>query len=98
MQGDGFEIETLINIRVAKSPLIISEVASYESTRLHGVSNLNAVRDGLRVLRMILSERVRRSAASRRSVPLPAFALPYPSASTDSMRSRADTYLATDVA
>ena len=55
-QGDGFEIETLINVRTAQSPLIITEVASFESCRLHGASNLNAVRDGLRVLRVILRE------------------------------------------
>jgi Glycosyl transferase family 2 len=55
--GDGFEVETLINVRTARSPLVVDEVASYESCRLHGVSNLNALRDGLRVLRIIGSER-----------------------------------------
>jgi glycosyltransferase involved in cell wall biosynthesis len=55
--GDGFEIETLINIRVARAGLIVREVASYEHPRIHGVSNLNAFSDGLRVLRTILAER-----------------------------------------
>jgi glycosyltransferase involved in cell wall biosynthesis len=55
-QGDGFEIETLINVRAAQSPLSIAEVASFESCRLHGSSNLNAVRDGLRILRVIVRE------------------------------------------
>jgi glycosyltransferase involved in cell wall biosynthesis len=54
--GDGFEIETLINIRVSAAGLRIAEVPSYEHRRLHGVSNLNAVRDGLRVLRTIFRE------------------------------------------
>jgi glycosyltransferase involved in cell wall biosynthesis len=54
--GDGFEIETLINVRVAASGLKISEVCSYESHRIHGVSNLNAVSDGLRILRTIRRE------------------------------------------
>jgi glycosyltransferase involved in cell wall biosynthesis len=54
--GDGFEIETLINVRVAARGLTISEVHSFESDRIHGVSNLNAVRDGLRVLRTICGE------------------------------------------
>lgn len=54
--GDGFEIETLINIRMAQSPLAVREVASFESCRLHGTSNLNAVRDGLRVLGTIVRE------------------------------------------
>jgi glycosyltransferase involved in cell wall biosynthesis len=54
--GDGFEIETMINVRVAASSLKIAEVFSYEESRIHGVSNLNAVRDGIRVLRTIGSE------------------------------------------
>lgn len=55
--GDGFEVETLINIRIAKAGLIVKEVASYEHPRIHGVSNLNAFSDGIRVLRTILAER-----------------------------------------
>jgi glycosyltransferase involved in cell wall biosynthesis len=54
--GDGFEIETLINVRVAASELRIAEVCSYEANRIHGSSNLNAVRDGIRVLRTICRE------------------------------------------
>jgi glycosyltransferase involved in cell wall biosynthesis len=54
--GDGFEIETLINVRVAASRLSIAEVCSYESSRIYGVSNLNAIRDGTRVLRTIRQE------------------------------------------
>jgi glycosyltransferase involved in cell wall biosynthesis len=59
--GDGFEIETLIHVRVAKAGLVVSEVPSFEHSRIHGVSNLNALRDGRRVLRTILSERRRGS-------------------------------------
>jgi glycosyltransferase involved in cell wall biosynthesis len=55
--GDGFEIETLINVRIAKAGLRVTEVGSLERHRLHGVSNLNAVSDGLRVLRTIAIER-----------------------------------------
>ena len=63
---DGFEVETLINVRIAKAGLVIHEVPSYEHPRLHGSSNLHAVRDGSRVLRTIVLERI--SAASRRSL------------------------------
>jgi glycosyltransferase involved in cell wall biosynthesis len=65
--GDGFEIETIINTRVARAGLRVAEVASFEHPRLHGASNLNAVKDGLRVLRTILREWVgrRRRAAAR---------------------------------
>ena len=55
--GDGFEIETLINIRVAIAELAVAEVASFEHSRIHGVSNLSAFSDGLRVLRTVLYER-----------------------------------------
>ncbi len=33
---DGFEVETLINVRIAKAGLIVHEVPSYENIRLHG--------------------------------------------------------------
>ena len=66
---DGFEVETLINVRIAKGGLVIHEVPSYERDRIHGRSNLHAVRDGFRVLRTIALERLnvasRRSAAAR---------------------------------
>ncbi|SHV61124.1 glycosyl transferase [Mycobacteroides abscessus subsp. abscessus] len=54
--GDGFEIETLINVRIAASGMNIAEVCSYEANRIYGVSNLNAVSDGIRVLRTIRRE------------------------------------------
>jgi glycosyltransferase involved in cell wall biosynthesis len=57
--GDGFEVETLIHVRAAKAGLAVAEVPSFEHPRIHGVSNLNAYRDGLRVLRTILTERRR---------------------------------------
>jgi glycosyltransferase involved in cell wall biosynthesis len=56
----GFEIETQINVRATRVGLDVREVPSFELNRLHGSSNLHPVRDGLRVLRTILSERVRR--------------------------------------
>ena len=57
--GDGFEIETLINTRVARSGLKITEVASFEEERRFGSSNLNSTRDGLRVLKTIIDEKRR---------------------------------------
>jgi glycosyltransferase involved in cell wall biosynthesis len=55
--GDGFEVETLINVRIAKAGLRVAEVASFERSRYFGTSNLNALSDGLRVLRTIHAER-----------------------------------------
>jgi len=57
--GDGFEIEMLLHIRVARAFLRVVEVPSFERSRLNGSSNLNCVADGLRVLRTILVERRR---------------------------------------
>lgn len=55
--GDGFEIETLINIRIAAAGLAVAEVPSFQRSRIRGASNLSAFSDGLRVLRTILYER-----------------------------------------
>ena len=55
--GDGFEVETLINVRIAKAGLRVTEVPSFEKVRHFGASNLNAFSDGLRVLWTISEER-----------------------------------------
>jgi glycosyltransferase involved in cell wall biosynthesis len=62
---NGFEVETLINVRIAKAGLVVHEVPSYEQDRIYGRSNLHAVRDGVRVLSTIGVERI--SAAWPRS-------------------------------
>jgi glycosyltransferase involved in cell wall biosynthesis len=54
--GDGFEVETLINVRIAKAGLRVTEVPRFETVRHFGASNLNAFSDGLRVLRTIRAE------------------------------------------
>jgi len=61
---DGFEVETVMNIRAAKAGLKVQEVPSRERSRIHGESNLRAIRDGWRVLKTILRE-------YRRPVPKP---------------------------
>jgi glycosyltransferase involved in cell wall biosynthesis len=63
--GDGFEIETLIAIRVTVARLAVVEVPSFEHSRIHGASNLTAFSDGLRVLRTIFAERRARNAATK---------------------------------
>jgi hypothetical protein len=62
----GFEVETLMNLRVASAGLKISAVPSFEAERFYGQSNLNAVLDGGRVLRTIIKECVRTQGALRR--------------------------------
>ncbi len=65
LDADGFEIETQLNLRAVQARLAVVEVPSYEDSRIHGISNLNAVRDGLRVLRTIVGERCRSPRRSR---------------------------------
>jgi hypothetical protein len=52
----GFEVETLINLRIASAGMRITEVPSYEKDRLSGQSNLKTFRDGFRVMGTILRE------------------------------------------
>lgn len=76
--GDGFEVETLIHVRVAKAGLRVAEVPSYEHPRIHGLSNLNAAKDGMRVVRIMLFERdsLRRPEASSPAIPQPSAGIP----------------------
>lgn len=79
--GDGFEIEALIIGRFALAGATITEVPSYEFRRWQGDTNLNAVRDGIRVLRTLVRDRryartIRRLAQRRRRENLPGPPLP----------------------
>lgn len=65
--GDGFEIETILTCRWSAADLAISEVPSHEKLRVHGASNLNAITDGIRVLKSIMHERRRASEAKVRA-------------------------------
>lgn len=56
---DGFEVELLIDIRAHRARLRTVEVPCFETHRVHGVSNLNAARDGLRCFRIIVKERLK---------------------------------------
>ncbi len=61
LDGDGFEIETMMNLRALRAGLKIVEVASFEAERVHGTSNLRTIPDGWRVLKTILRERFKRN-------------------------------------
>jgi len=66
---DGFEVEALIHARVARAGLLVTEVPSVEHNRIHGESKLRVTRDGMRVLRTIIAERVRRRPPAGAGVP-----------------------------
>jgi glycosyltransferase involved in cell wall biosynthesis len=70
LDADGFEIETVMNIRAVRANLKVVEVASFEERRLHGEAKLRALPDGWRVLKTILRERFGRR-LSRAELPEP---------------------------
>jgi glycosyltransferase involved in cell wall biosynthesis len=53
---DGFEVETMMNVRALKAGLKIIEVPSFEFPRVHGNGRLRTIPDGWRVLKTIFSE------------------------------------------
>lgn len=70
LSGSGFEIETEMNLRALRANLKVVEVPSFEHERIHGESNLRAIPDGWRVLKMIWREwRAKTNAWGRSSAP-----------------------------
>lgn len=61
LDGDGFEIETVMNVRALRSGLRVAEVPSFEKCRIHGESHLRTFPDGWRVLKAIGRETRRQS-------------------------------------
>ena len=57
LDADGFEIETLMNVRVLHHGLRVAEVPSFEAERVYGESHLRAIPDGWRVLWTIIKEK-----------------------------------------
>ena len=59
LTATGFEIEAQLFLRAERTGLSVVEVPSFEAPRRAGASNLHAFRDGRRVLRTIIAERLR---------------------------------------
>ena len=57
LDAEGFEIETMMNIRALRAGLKIAEVPSFEAERIHGAGRLRTFPDGWRVLKTVLKER-----------------------------------------
>lgn len=57
LDGDGFEIETMMNVRALRAGLNVVEVPSFESKRIYGAGRLRTFPDGWRVLKTIWRER-----------------------------------------
>lgn len=67
LDGDGFEIETMMNISALVLGVKIAEVPSFEDARIYGQSRLRSLPDGWRMLRTILRARARANPLSHRS-------------------------------
>lgn len=57
LDGDGFEIETMMNLRALRAGFKVVEVPSFEADRIYGKSNLRSIPDGWRVLKTMIKER-----------------------------------------
>jgi len=58
LDADGFEVETMMNLRALQRGLKVVEVSSFEACRKFGTSRLRAIPDGARVLRIVVRERL----------------------------------------
>ena len=69
LDADGFEIETVMNLRAVRAGLRIAEVPSFEAERIHGEGKLDTFPDGWRVLKAIIRERLSRKEIKAPSAP-----------------------------
>ncbi len=60
LDGDGFEIETMMNVRALNAEFKITEVPSFEDRRVYGEGRLRTFPDGWRVLKTLFKERLNR--------------------------------------
>jgi hypothetical protein len=58
LTADGFEIEAQIVAHAIRAGLCVAEVPSFEAVRRSGTSNLRTFRDGTRILRGLVTERI----------------------------------------
>jgi glycosyltransferase involved in cell wall biosynthesis len=66
LNANGFEVETMMNIRAHRAGLRIAEVPSFEYRRMYGDGRLRTFVDGSRVLKTIFVERGSRKLRRRR--------------------------------
>jgi glycosyltransferase involved in cell wall biosynthesis len=63
--ADGFAFEIQLAARLSQSSFKVGEFVSWESPRVGGESKLNAIRDGVRILRVLWDERHRGASTSK---------------------------------
>jgi glycosyltransferase involved in cell wall biosynthesis len=55
---EGFEVETVLNVRALRLGMRVAEVPSFESPRVYGTGRLRTIPDGWRVLKALIREAV----------------------------------------
>jgi len=53
---DGFEVETVLNVRALRADWKVQEVPSFEAERVYGTGRLRTIPDGWRVLKALFRE------------------------------------------
>jgi len=71
LNGDGFEIETQMNVRALRLGLRVVEVPSFEAERVHGVGRLRTIPDGWRVMKTLFKEKFQGIEIAPRPAPAP---------------------------
>jgi len=56
---NGFDIETEQSIRIAKAGIKVKEIPSFEAKRMNGYSNLNSIKDGWKIMDVIVKEYIK---------------------------------------
>jgi glycosyltransferase involved in cell wall biosynthesis len=56
LECDGFEVETVLNVRALRANWRVTEVPSFEAARVYGSGRLRTIPDGWRVLKSLLRE------------------------------------------
>ena len=59
LRSEGFEMDAELYLRASRAGLKIAELPSFENRRIYGISQLNSLRDGRRILKTIMRERFR---------------------------------------
>ncbi len=71
LDSNGFEIETLMNVRALQAQLKVVEVPSFEDKRRYGTGRLRTIPDGWRVIKTIFREWLRPQRRTARALPAP---------------------------
>jgi len=59
LESDGFEIDSELYLKAKKAGLKIKEIPSFENKRIYGKGKLRSIKDGWKILKIIVAGRIR---------------------------------------